>query len=57
VSELLPVHPALLTVVVYASEDPAEDRRNIVKFGETYRDYMREVPALNFVAGLLRRVR
>jgi protein-S-isoprenylcysteine O-methyltransferase Ste14 len=59
---LISQHPhslvaGLIAAVVYASEAPAEDRRNIVKFGEPYREYMREVPALNFVAGLLRRVR
>ena len=47
----------LIAAVVYASEAPVEDRRNIAKFGEPYRDYMREVPALNFMAGLLRRLR
>jgi protein-S-isoprenylcysteine O-methyltransferase Ste14 len=47
----------LIAAVVYALEAPAEDRRNIAKFGEPYREYMREVPALNFIAVLLRLVR
>jgi protein-S-isoprenylcysteine O-methyltransferase Ste14 len=44
----------LVAAVVYASEVPAADRRLVEKFGEPYRRYMEEVPALNFVVGLAR---
>jgi len=59
---LISQHPyslaaGLVAAVAFASEAPAEDERNLVKFGEPYREYMREVPSLNLVAGLLRRVR
>jgi protein-S-isoprenylcysteine O-methyltransferase Ste14 len=30
----------------------AEDRFNITKFGEPYRTYMRQVPALNLLTGI-----
>lgn len=47
----------LIASVVFASEVPVEDRRNIEKFGEPYRVYMKEVPALNFIAGIFRRLK
>jgi len=47
----------LVAAVVYASEVPPADRRLVEKFGEQYRLYMEEVPALNFVAGLARLAR
>jgi protein-S-isoprenylcysteine O-methyltransferase Ste14 len=47
----------LVAAVVYASEVPPADRRLVMKFGEPYRRYMEEVPALNFVAGLARLAR
>ena len=39
-------------VLVYLLK--AEDNFNIRKWGDEYRQYMREVPALNFVKGLLK---
>jgi len=35
----------------------AEDRFNVAKFGEPYRTYMKQVPALNLLAGLWARLR
>jgi protein-S-isoprenylcysteine O-methyltransferase Ste14 len=35
----------------------AEDRFNVAKFGEPYRTYMEQVPALNLLAGLWARLR
>lgn len=59
---LISQHPhsliaGLVAAVTYASEAPAADERNIKKFGEPYKEYMRKVPALNFAAGLLKHVR
>jgi protein-S-isoprenylcysteine O-methyltransferase Ste14 len=48
----------LVAVIAYASEaPPAEEERNIEKFGKLYKEYMREVPSLNFISGLLKCVR
>jgi len=59
---LMSQHPysvvaGLVAAVVYAMEVPPADRRLVEKFGESYRRYMEEVPALNFVSGLLRLAR
>jgi protein-S-isoprenylcysteine O-methyltransferase Ste14 len=51
------VAAGLVVAIAYASEAPAEEERNIEKFGELYKEYMREVPALNFTAGLSKRAR
>jgi len=34
-----------------------EDKRNIEKFGDAYRDYMRKVPRINLLAGIIKSVR
>ena len=34
-----------------------EERRNVEKFGNAYRDYMRRVPRINLIAGITRRMR
>jgi len=34
-----------------------EDKRNIQKFGDAYRDYMKKVPRANIVLGILRVIR
>ena len=57
---LISQHPhsvvaGIIAAIVYASEVNSADRRLIEKFGEPYRKYMRQVPALNFVTGLIRR--
>ncbi len=46
-----------VAAAVYAMEVPPADRRLVEKFGEPYLRYMEEVPALNFVAGLVRLAR
>jgi len=33
-----------------------EEKRNIVKFGNAYRDYMRRVPRINLLAGIIRQI-
>jgi len=51
------VAAGLVAAIAYASEAPAEEERNIEKFGKLYKEYMREVPSLNFISGLLKCVR
>jgi protein-S-isoprenylcysteine O-methyltransferase Ste14 len=41
-----------LSLICFALAARAEDRFNIAKFGEPYRVYMQQVPALNLLAGL-----
>jgi protein-S-isoprenylcysteine O-methyltransferase Ste14 len=43
-------------VLVYQSI-AAEDRRLVEKFGEAYVEYMKKVPAMNFIAGTYRLLR
>lgn len=43
-----------IAAVVFASEVPDEDKKNIEKFGESYKKYMNDVPALNFIVGLIK---
>jgi protein-S-isoprenylcysteine O-methyltransferase Ste14 len=55
-----PILPVLLLSAVsaacFALGVRAEDRFNLAKFGEPYRTYMEQVPALNLLAGLLARL-
>jgi len=32
-----------------------EEKRNIEKFGDAYRDYMKRVPRINLTAGIMRK--
>ena len=34
-----------------------EEKRNIEKFGEVYKDYMRKVPRINLLAGIIKSIR
>ncbi len=34
-----------------------EEKRNIEKFGESYRDYMKRVPRINLLVGIMRKIR
>ena len=56
--------PALVVLVLsgvsatcFALAARAEDRFNVAKFGEPYRTYMQQVPALNLLAGIWARLR
>ena len=31
-----------------------EEKRNIEKFGDAYRDYIKRVPRINLIAGIIR---
>ena len=46
-----------VSVTCFALAARAEDRFNVAKFGEPYRIYMEQVPALNLLAGILARLR
>jgi protein-S-isoprenylcysteine O-methyltransferase Ste14 len=57
------VNPALpvlvfsaVSAICFALAVRAEDQFNIAKFGEPYRAYMRQVPALNLLAGIWKRL-
>jgi protein-S-isoprenylcysteine O-methyltransferase Ste14 len=46
-----------VSVTCFALAARAEDRFNVAKFGEPYRTYMQQVPALNLIAGFWARLR
>ena len=46
-----------VSVTCFALAARAEDRFNAAKFGEPYRTYMEQVPALNLIAGIWARLR
>lgn len=46
-----------VSIACFALATRAEDRFNVTKFGEPYRVYMKQVPALNLPAGIWRRLR
>jgi len=45
-----------VSVTCFALAARAEDRFNVAKFGEPYRTYMQQVPALNLIAGIWARL-
>jgi len=47
---------AILIVLLYLAMIE-EERRNVEKFGNAYRDYMRRVPRINLIAGIIRWMR
>jgi len=52
---VLPLSAVSMTCFALAAR--AEDRFNVAKFGEPYRIYMQQVPALNLLAGIWARLR
>jgi protein-S-isoprenylcysteine O-methyltransferase Ste14 len=46
-----------VSVTCFALAARAEDRFNVAKFGEPYRIYMQQVPALNLLAGIWAKLR
>jgi protein-S-isoprenylcysteine O-methyltransferase Ste14 len=46
-----------VSVTCFALAARAEDRFNVAKFGQPYRIYMQQVPALNLLAGIWARLR
>lgn len=46
-----------VSVTCFTLAARAEDRFNVAKFGEPYRIYMQQVPALNLLAGIRARLR
>jgi protein-S-isoprenylcysteine O-methyltransferase Ste14 len=46
-----------VSVTCFALAARAEDRFNVAKFGQPYRFYMEQVPALNLLAGIWARLR
>ena len=59
---LMAQHPisaaiGLVLLLLLCVEIVEEDRRNIEKFGDAYRDYMRRVPRINLLAGIIKSAR
>jgi protein-S-isoprenylcysteine O-methyltransferase Ste14 len=48
---------SVLSVICFALAARAEDQFNVNKFGDAYRLYMQQVPALNLLAGIWARLR
>ena len=46
---------AILIVLLYLAMIE-EEKRNMEKFGEMYRDYMKKVPRINLIAGIIRQI-
>jgi protein-S-isoprenylcysteine O-methyltransferase Ste14 len=58
VNPILPVFVLSgVSMACFALAVRAEDRFNVAKFGEPYRVYMKQVPALNLLAGIWARLR
>jgi len=41
----------------YASKIVEEEKRNVKKFGDAYKDYMRRAPRINLLAGIIKSMR
>jgi len=44
-------------ILLLCIEIMEEEKRNIEKFGEVYKDYMRRVPRINLLAGIIKSIR
>ena len=44
----------LISLLYFAMME--EERRNIEKFGDAYRDYMKRVPRINLIAGVIKQI-
>ena len=47
---------AVLIVLLYLAM-VEEEKRNVEKFGDVYRDYMKKVPRMNLLIGIIRQIR
>jgi len=59
---LMAQHPisaaiGLVLLLLLCFEILEEDKRNIEKFGDAYKDYMRRVPRINLLAGIIKSTR
>ena len=59
---LMAQHPisaaiGLVLLLLLCIEIVEEDRRNIEKFGDAYKDYMKKVPRINLLAGIIKSIR
>ena len=59
---LMAQHPisaaiGLVLLLLLCIEIIEEEKRNMEKFGDAYRDYMRKVPRINLLAGIIKSVR
>ena len=59
---LMAQHPISATIgaillLLLCIEIVEEDKRNIEKFGDAYRDYVRKVPRINLLAGIIKSAR
>ena len=46
----------LVLLLLLCIEIVEEDRRNIEKFGDAYKDYMKKVPRINLLAGIIKSI-
>jgi protein-S-isoprenylcysteine O-methyltransferase Ste14 len=49
--------PGVVATILYYLSAADEDESCIEKFGDAYRDYMRRVPKMNVLTGILRQIR
>ena len=47
----------LVASIVYVSDVTPADKKLVEKFGDSYLEYMKQVPALNLLTGIIRRLR
>ena len=47
----------LVASIVYVSDVTPADKKLVEKFGDSYLDYMEQVSALNFITGIIRRIK
>ena len=47
----------LVLLLLLCIEIVEEDKRNIEKFGDAYKDYMKKVPRINLLAGIIKSIR
>ncbi|MBN1318471.1 MAG: isoprenylcysteine carboxylmethyltransferase family protein [Anaerolineales bacterium] len=49
--------PGIVAAVIYYMDTYEEEKGCIIKFGDEYRQYMQRVPRMNFILGIIRKIR